>query len=204
MLLPERKNFLGDLLNRFNQRRIKIGNKINEWIALVPFFPLMGTTFASLLLKLSLELTPLTIFLCTLWILIVGSVFIKTQKIWNEPTTRFIEKYGIYPLLVLSFCFALVLEVSLAPAHGQFMNNAQDWMNRNLNSQNDAQIKTAIDLIFNVLRGIFIVYIASEVIKIINSRDENDDWKQMAKKPLIVLMAVVVGDTLIGIIIGPQ
>ena len=182
------------------QKRLE--KRINAVIALIPYTPLMGVSLAALVFKLSLELTPLAILLFTFWGLITATVLVKTNKNWDDKVKKAIQRFGIYPIVMFGVFLTLLLEVGLTPAHGQFLNNAQTWMNTSLNQQGNAQIQNAIDLIFNVLRGMFVIYIASEIVKIVNSRDEDGDWKAMAKKPLIVLLALVIGDLLVGLVTG--
>lgn len=61
---------------------------------------------------------------------------------------------------------------------------------------------TVIPLIFNVLRGLFLLYLGIALVKVINAAREDEDWKQLARTPLIILIAVTMGDVLAGLIIG--
>jgi hypothetical protein len=60
----------------------------------------------------------------------------------------------------------------------------------------------AIPLVFNVLRGLFLLYLAISIVQVVQAGRNDEDWKTLARTPLIILIAVVLGDVLTGFIIG--
>lgn len=194
-----RKNFF----SRLGRTKLKIENKINLFIAKIPYAPLMVTTSLSIIYRLSMDFSSFTIMILTMWIILLGAVFVKTQKFWNDTTTKMISQYGIYPVLLLAFVVALVMESWVAPAHAAFFfESAEEWVKNNFTAGQGEALNTAISLIFNTLRLIFLVYIGASIIKVVGAARGDDDWKEMAKQPAIVFLAVAVGNSLTELVIG--
>ena len=106
-----------------------------------------------------------------------------------------IKLYGLaFTLLVTIF----LLDLTTAPAQAQFLNNAQQWM-QGAFPNIDA---TIVELVFNVLRALFLLYLAISLVRIINAARQDEDWQQLARTPLIILITVVMGDILTGFIVG--
>lgn len=83
------------------------------------------------------------------------------------------------------------------PASAQFFVKTESWLQTNL--------KIAADLnkmIFNTLRGVFVVYLAINLVKVMNAAREGEDWQTLARTPLIILVTVTMGDVLAGAITG--
>lgn len=91
----------------------------------------------------------------------------------------------------------LLFDTLSTPASAQFMMKAENWMKGQFDQAADV-----ITLIFNVLRAIFILYIGFSLFQVINAGRQDEDWKAIAKQPMIVLVAISVADVLTGMIIG--
>jgi uncharacterized membrane protein SpoIIM required for sporulation len=91
-----------------------------------------------------------------------------------------------------------------APAQAQFFGKAEDFFERQLvpPGQNNAGTQAAVSLVFNVLRAIFLLYIAISLIGVVNALRKDEDWQSIARTPLLVVVAVTVADVLTGFIIG--
>ena len=57
-------------------------------------------------------------------------------------------------------------------------------------------------LVFNVLRAVYLLYIAVSLIGVINAVRKDEDWQSIARTPLLVVVAVTIADVLTGFIIG--
>lgn len=90
------------------------------------------------------------------------------------------------------------------PAHAQFFGKAEDFFRNTLTegAGGDAGTQTAVSLIFNVLRAIYLLYIAVSLIGVINALRKDEDWQSIARVPLLVVVAVTVADVLTGFVIG--
>jgi hypothetical protein len=59
-----------------------------------------------------------------------------------------------------------------------------------------------IPLVFNVLRGLFVLYLGISLVRVVQAARQDDDWQNLARTPLIILIAVSMGDILAGMIVG--
>lgn len=55
---------------------------------------------------------------------------------------------------------------------------------------------------FNVLRGLFLLYVGISLVRVINSARNDEDWQTIARTPLIIIIAVTAGDILTTLITG--
>ena len=113
-----------------------------------------------------------------------------------------IRKHKYSPVLLLGiaigFVIGLLLVFTVEPAQAQFFNKTQTWMTGAIPG-----IDTGlVSLIFNVLRSLFVIYLGIGLVKVIQSARNDDDWQQMARTPLILVVTVTMGDILAGIITG--
>ncbi|MEC4816190.1 MAG: hypothetical protein SAK29_23415 [Scytonema sp. PMC 1069.18] len=112
------------------------------------------------------------------------------------------RKYGINIYTVL-FCLVgaiFILDFATAPANAQFMNNAETFF------KNPAYFPgidaTVTGFIFAVLRGLFLIYLAIGLIRVVQAARNDEDWQTIARTPIIVAITVVVGDILAGLVVG--
>jgi hypothetical protein len=115
-----------------------------------------------------------------------------------------LQKLGEQVLLV-SVIFSLFwLDHFAIPAHAQFFGRAEDFFRNTLTegTEGGAGTDTAVSLIFNVLRAIYLLYIAVSLIGVINALRKDEDWQSIARVPLLVVVAVTVADVLTGFVIG--
>lgn len=85
----------------------------------------------------------------------------------------------------------------LEPAHAQFFQNAQDFFNTNFN-----QAGAGIDIVFNALRALYILYLAVSFIGVINAVRQDEDWQTVARTPALVVVVITLADVLTGLITG--
>ena len=110
------------------------------------------------------------------------------------------SKYSPVLLLgiALGFLIGLLLIFTVEPAQAQFFNRTQTWMTGAIPGVDTGLVA----LIFNVLRALFVIYLGIGLVKVIQSARNDDDWQQMARTPLILVVTVTMGDILAGIITG--
>jgi hypothetical protein len=110
------------------------------------------------------------------------------------------SKYSPVLLLgiALGFLIGLLLTFTVEPAQAQFFNRTQTWMTGAIPGIDTGLVA----LIFNVLRALFVIYLGIGLVKVIQSARNDDDWQQMARTPLILVVTVTMGDILAGIITG--
>jgi uncharacterized membrane protein len=176
----------------------KISNVLEFlWLNLIESVPFL-LACAVFLIVISFK-SPLLIF-C----LLVGSLItIVIQQIGQRShlPKRWLIVYQIVAAAMILVLFWL--DYFAAPAQAQFFRRAEDFFNKTLTqgaSNNNSQL--AVGLIFNVLRAIYLLYIAISLIGVINAVRKDEDWQSVARTPLLVVVAVTVADVLTGFVIG--
>ncbi|MDJ0733534.1 MAG: hypothetical protein QNJ47_05500 [Nostocaceae cyanobacterium] len=91
----------------------------------------------------------------------------------------------------------LVINSLSKPAQAQFFQNAETWMTAQFTGAGEA-----IPLVFNVLRGLFLLYLGISLVKVIQAARQDEDWQNLARTPMIILIAITMGDILANLIIG--
>ncbi|WP_066384080.1 MULTISPECIES: hypothetical protein [unclassified Anabaena] len=140
-----------------------------------------------------------------LFCLLIGSLIaIVVQKI--EQQVRLPKKMRvILKMLAVAITLSLFcLDYFAAPAQAQFFGRAEKFFNTTFNqgSTNGTNSQMAVSLIFNVLRAIYLLYIAVSLIGVINAVRKDEDWQSVARTPLLVVVAVTIADVLTGFVIG--
>ncbi|RUR84618.1 hypothetical protein PCC6912_15130 [Chlorogloeopsis fritschii PCC 6912] len=114
-----------------------------------------------------------------------------------------------YLILLQIFAAAVILcafwlDYFADPAQAQFFRKAEDFFKNNLTqaATADSNTQAAVSLIFNVLRALYLLYIAVSLIGVINAVRKDEDWQSVARTPLLVVVAVTIADVLTGFVIG--
>ncbi len=106
--------------------------------------------------------------------------------------------------ILIAFAAAIWSNFLTSPAQAQFFKKAEDFFKTSLTQglSENQNSTLAISLIFNILRAIYLLYIAVSLINIINAVRKDEDWQSVARIPLLVIIAVTIADVLTGFIIG--
>ena len=89
------------------------------------------------------------------------------------------------------------------PAHAQFLQSAEQaatQLTSGLGGGTD--ISPVITFIFGALRLLLIVYMAVALIQIVNSARQGEEWKDLARTPLLIILVVIIGDFIATIVVG--
>ena len=106
-------------------------------------------------------------------------------------------------LAVAVILSAFWLDYFAVPAQAQFFGKAEDFFKNTLTQGADAgNTQPAVSLVFNVLRALYLLYIAVALIGVVNAVRKDEDWQSIARTPLLVVVAVTIADVLTGFIIG--
>ncbi len=136
-------------------------------------------------------------------LMFLTAIILAIPKEANKLLTNF-EKLqrrmgiNLYGVLFAIVAVIFMLDFATAPASAQFLNNAETWMTGAFTGIS----ADAIKLVFNVLRGLFLVYLGISLVRIVNSARNDEDWQNLARTPLIIAVTVVVGDILAGLVTG--
>jgi hypothetical protein len=162
---------------------------------------LMGTTGAAMIVSMSVH----NILLGGL--MIGSAIAIALPKQSQALLTNFEQiqrKYGVnlYAVLFTILTVVCVLDFAAAPADAQFFNNAQTWMTNTFGNAGNGQTQAVVELFFNVLRGLFLLYVGISLVRIVQAARNDEDWQTLARTPLIIVLSVFVGDLVTGLITG--
>jgi hypothetical protein len=129
-------------------------------------------------------------------------LYCKAEVAWNR--TGFGRSVS-FATACSAFGFA-VLTISLVTAQtevaqAQFFKKAEEYVKTKL-AGGVAGADKAIELIFAVLRGLFLIYVGISIVRIVQSARNDQDWQDLARTPMIILIAVILGDVLSTFIIG--
>ncbi|MDY6899336.1 MAG: hypothetical protein SWZ49_14835 [Cyanobacteriota bacterium] len=139
-----------------------------------------------------------------LFCLLLGSLI---TVVMQQISWRFdLPKGQLIGLQIFAIALLLALfwlDYFAAPAQAQFFGKAEDFFKNTLTEgANDSGTNSAVSLVFNVLRALFLLYIAISLIGVVNAVRKDEDWQSIVRTPLLVVVAVIVADVLTGFIIG--
>ena len=98
---------------------------------------------------------------------------------------------------------AFWLDYFAAPAQAQFFGRAENFFKDTLTQGSTGSgTQAAVGLVFNVLRALYLLYIAVALIGVVNAVRKDEDWQNIARTPLLVVVAVTIADVLTGFVIG--
>ncbi|MCV3215612.1 hypothetical protein OGM63_19195 [Plectonema radiosum NIES-515] len=133
-----------------------------------------------------------------------SAVFGTAAIVWRHELnpffnwlTRFNRRYKIATVLFTLVGALFLLDALSTPANAQFFQGAETWMTGEFTSAGEA-----IPLVFNVLRGLFLLYLGISLVKVIQAARQDEDWQNLARTPMIILIAITMGDILASLIVG--
>ena len=187
------------LIDKGGKTSQKLRRILESWrISLVESVPFL-IACAVFLSVVSLN-SPILLF-CLLVGSLIAIVIHKIGQQVNLPRKQLILLQIIAAVVVLSLFW---LDYFAAPAQAQFFKRAEDFFRNTLtqDSATNSGTQAAVSLIFNVLRAIYLLYIAVSLVGVINAVRKDEDWQSIARIPLLVVVAVTVADVLTGFVIG--
>ncbi|WP_337885748.1 hypothetical protein [Fischerella thermalis] len=190
-------------LRFFDQRVINIIYKLITileicWMRLLESVPFL-IACAVFLSVISLK-SPILIF-CLVFGSLSAVLLHKIGQQFNLPKRYII----LLQMLGLAIIFsAFWLDYFADPAQAQFFRKAEDFFKNTLTqgAATGSNTQAAVSLVFNVLRALYLLYIAVSLIGVINAVRKDEDWQSVARIPLLVVVAVTIADVLTGFVIG--
>jgi hypothetical protein len=178
-----------------NKMRLIIKQLGLKLVESVPFLLACAVFLCIISLK-----SPLLLF-CMLFGSLVSITIYRVGQELNLPKRWLI----LCQILAATFILSLFwLDCLALPAQAQFFGKAETFFKNTLTqgTANNGGSQAAVSLIFNVLRGIFLLYIAISLVGVINAVRKDEDWQSIARTPLLVVVAVTIADVLTGFVIG--
>ncbi|NJO60329.1 MAG: hypothetical protein HC836_19270 [Richelia sp. RM2_1_2] len=136
-------------------------------------------------------------------LLIAAGIVVMLPKETNivlSKLDRWQKKYKVNVLAILCAFVSVVfvIDFAVAPAKAQFFQAAQEWMGGAFEGIDE----TVVELFFNVLRAIFLLYLGISIVKVVQAARQEEDWQNLARTPFIIVVAVVTADIITGMIVG--
>ncbi|MBF1989042.1 hypothetical protein [Fischerella thermalis] len=190
-------------LRAFDQRVINILYKLITilkicWMRLLESVPFL-IACAVFLSVISLK-SPILLF-CLAFSSFSAVVLHKIGQQVNLPKLYIILLQMLGVAIIFS---AFWLDYFADPAQAQFFRKAEDFFKNTLTqgAATGSNTQAAVSLVFNVLRALYLLYIAVSLIGVINAVRKDEDWQSVARIPLLVVVAVTIADVLTGFVIG--
>ena len=181
------------------ENKFKLPIKLDYWLShLLKSFPLL-LALAVFLLTVSLKSSSL-LFCWLIGILVVVAIGQIGQQAKLSKQSIVLLQILAVAIVVTGFCWGYLAE----PAQAQFFKKAEDFFQYNLTQdlEGSGNTQAAVSLVFNVLRAIYLLYIAISLVGVVNAVRKDEDWQTVARIPLLVVVAVTVADVLTGFIVG--
>ncbi|WP_242037835.1 hypothetical protein [Tolypothrix sp. FACHB-123] len=182
-----------------NLARNQFPKTLNYWrlrlIESLPFLLACGLLISVISLK-----SPVLLF-C----LLMGSLIaIVIQRIGQQIRLPKRQLISLQILAVVTLLSIFWLDYFAAPAQAQFFKKAEDFFQNTLTqgTSTGGNTQLAVGLVFNVLRALYLLYIAVALIGVVNAVRKDEDWQNIARTPLLVVVAVTIADVLTGFVIG--
>lgn len=191
----------------------KIRSWLRNFLEQIPIELLMYAASGLLFVDLLLGFTLSNLILLAL--LLFGSTALIWQHDFNKLLTKVSRgirkghlKLGVVLFLVIATFW--LLNLSAAPAHAQFFVATEQWLRQSFpiggqggaTGGGGASGTDIYALVFNTLRAIFVLYLAISLVRVIAAARNDEDWQNLARTPLIILVIVTLGDILASLIIG--
>lgn len=136
-------------------------------------------------------------------LLIAAGIVVMLPKETNKVLSkldRWQKKYkiNVFAILYTFVSIVFILDLASAPAEAQFFQAAQEWMGGAFEGIDES----VVELFFNVLRAIFLLYLGISIVKVVQAARQEEDWQNLARTPFIIVVAVVTADIITGMIVG--
>lgn len=118
------------------------------------------------------------------------------QRYCSSPFLALAAVAGLAMVLVLS-------SAGLSPAQAQFLQAAEQAATElTTGLGGSTNISPVIKFIFGALRLLLIVYMAVALIQIVNAARQGEEWKDLVRTPLLIILVVIIGDFIAAIVVG--
>lgn len=135
--------------------------------------------------------------------LLIGCLLSVIIQVCGEQIQCSRQTIVIAQTIVVASVFSFFwLDYFSLSADAQFFGKAETFFKNTLTQGSQGDASGAVSLIFNVLRGLYLLYIAVALIGVINAVRQDEDWQVVARTPLLVVIAVTIADVLTGFVIG--
>jgi len=103
---------------------------------------------------------------------LTGLAWRQNVKLSRSLSKRKAQGFKRKAWLLLGLGLLWLFTLLAYPAQAQFFGGAETWMTSNFGTA----AGDAIPLVFNVLRGLFLLYVGISLVRVINSARNDEDW----------------------------
>ena len=137
----------------------------------------------------------------SLWVFITIAVFwgIVSQIKWYP--IRSPQRWLLGGLTVVGLLLVF-LHGWAEPSHAILLTDAQTFFVDNLTTADTESQATAVNMIFNVARGLYIFYLIIAVVGAWQTAQRDEDWVPVIKVPVMSLLAIFGLDVMTNLIIA--
>ncbi|MEB3215364.1 MAG: hypothetical protein VKN72_03755 [Nostocales cyanobacterium 94392] len=138
-----------------------------------------------------------------LFSLLIGSLLMIAIQVYGEFRQSSQYVISVIQTVVIVILLSIFwLDYFSTPAAAQFFGKAENFFKNTLTQGSQGGANDAVSLVFNVLRALYLLYIAMALIGVINAVRKDEDWQVVARTPLLVVIAVTIADVLTSFVIG--
>jgi hypothetical protein len=132
--------------------------------------------------------------------------FIAIAVVWGIASQKKLSlsrtsKRWLLGALALVGLPLLLLNSWADPSHAILLTDAQTFFTDQLTTEGTASQATAVNMIFNVARGLYIFYLIVAVVGAWNTAQRDEDWVPVIKVPVMSLLAIFGLDVMTNLII---
>jgi uncharacterized BrkB/YihY/UPF0761 family membrane protein len=140
----------------------------------------------------------------------LGLSILATRTNWLQDSkfNKFLAREGVLPIIGLTVVAALSIYfvIHAEPSHAQFFFNAETKLKSGVTpfvgTDGGAAVANVIGVIFFAYRFAMICYIGAAIIKVVGAMREEEDWKNSARTPGIILISLAIADVATQLILG--
>lgn len=108
---------------------------------------------------------------------------------------------GVIACLGVAVLSMLLISSTAEPSPAILLSDAQAFFSSKLATAGNASQGTAVEMIFNVARGLYIFYLIVAVVAAWNTAQRDEDWLPVIKTPVMSLMGIFSIDVMTNMII---
>ena len=191
-------------MSRLSPSHQSVGHRSSHWTDALVTPVLSGSYLFASLALLGLNQYFLAACFFSLWG--ITSPHILAKLIDQLPRIKGINLHPFLSFtLVVGLTGGFLLGAGLfTPAHAQFLEAAETGALEIITGLGDggANLEGIVEFIFGALRLLLVIYMAIALIQIVNAARQGEEWRDLMRTPLLVILVVVIGDFIAGVIFG--
>lgn len=135
--------------------------------------------------------------------LIAGAVFLGFSGYVFGQLYKRMSKINRTVAFLMSGMSIVLLFTDAGTANAQFLKNAEDFFTTGAATFGlGTQVTLLVSLIFWIIRGAFVIGVAIALLPAIQAAREGDEWRSLAKTPMLVAGIALAGATSVDFLVA--